>query len=317
MSTTPFNADNLVIHQRTELVFIDGNVPDIDTLIASLGANKEVHILDASLDGLTQIASLLDGRSDIDALHIISHGAAGQAQLGTLTLDSSTATARAADLAAIGSHLTNSGDILFYGCDIGASEAGQSFIEQLAITTGADIAASDDPTGSTALGGDWNLEIIQGNIESPLAVDAKALQDFFGLLAYSGTLKFGSGGTAGGATSTVANGNFYSTFATGYTLKMDGVELPVGQNSGLAYINSNNLSVTFSFNNSAVFDPTSISLQSYTSSSRNLRFTTDLGGTLDFTLTGWGALPALNLATLPAGISTLTLTNQTTVSTFA
>ncbi|MBQ4783340.1 DUF4347 domain-containing protein, partial [Pectobacterium versatile] len=72
-----------------------------------------------------------------------------------LTLDSKTADARAADLATLGAALTESGDLLLYGCEV-AQSSGQSFVSLLAQITGADIAASNDTTG---LGGDWDLEI--------------------------------------------------------------------------------------------------------------------------------------------------------------
>ena len=64
---------------RKEIVFIEDDVPDIDTLIQGIGSSKEIIILDSARDGLDQIAQALTGRSGIDALHIMSHGHAGAA----------------------------------------------------------------------------------------------------------------------------------------------------------------------------------------------------------------------------------------------
>ncbi|NJM49010.1 MAG: DUF4347 domain-containing protein, partial [Alkalinema sp. RU_4_3] len=63
-------------------------------------------------------------------------------------------------------------DILLYGCNLAQDAAGQAFVNLLAEATGADVAASDDLTGSAALGGDWELEYATGAIESTLATQA-------------------------------------------------------------------------------------------------------------------------------------------------
>jgi len=89
--------------------------------------------------------------------------------------------------------LTDSGDILLYGCDVAQGEIGQAFIEQLAQLTGADVAASTDLTGAAALGGDWVLEAQAGVVEAA----SEPLDYNGGLLASSGnnapTFASGSG----------------------------------------------------------------------------------------------------------------------------
>jgi len=69
-----------------------------------------------------------------------------------------------------GEALTGSGDILFYGCDLAATAQGQSLMQAVARLTGADVAASEDPTGAAAKGGDWDLEFNTGAIEAPVVV---------------------------------------------------------------------------------------------------------------------------------------------------
>ena len=51
---------------------------------------------------------------------------------------------------------------LAFLADFAAGTAGQAVVEQLAVLTGADVAASDDATGSAARGGDWVLEYQAG-----------------------------------------------------------------------------------------------------------------------------------------------------------
>ena len=167
MTTPGYDADlgalAITSAARTEIVFIEDNIADYQTIASQVGAGREVIILDAHADGLQQIVSALAGRTGIDALHIVSHGAAGALNFGALTLDQSTLADHTAQLQAIGSSLTPNGDILLYGCATGAAS---SFVEQLAIATGADVAASNDSTGSAALGGDWDLEVTSGSIET-------------------------------------------------------------------------------------------------------------------------------------------------------
>ncbi|MCU9950564.1 DUF4347 domain-containing protein, partial [Pseudomonas sp. PDM13] len=151
---------------RQEVVFIDNQVKDYQQLISGLKPGTEVVVLDGSKDGLQQIADYLNGRSGIDAIHIISHGDVGKVQLGNDWLDSSDLASRSTTLNAIGQALDKDGDILLYGCQVGADGAGRDFITGLANATGADVAASNDLTGAASKGGDWVLEVNQGSVET-------------------------------------------------------------------------------------------------------------------------------------------------------
>jgi hypothetical protein len=182
----PANDELIIATPRKEIVFIEDNVADIDTLIKGIGSGKEVVILDSTVDGLHQIAQALAGRSGIDALHIISHGAAGSLNLGAVTLDAIGLEARHDELQAIGHSLREGGDILLYGCGVGADtggEPGAGFVERFAIASGADVAASNNLTGASDLGGDWNLEITSGQVETAAVVNADTAALYHGVLA--------------------------------------------------------------------------------------------------------------------------------------
>lgn len=77
-----------------EVAFIDTSVADWQVLADGVKAGVEVVLLDAAADGLAQMAAWAEGKSGYDAVHVLSHGAEGQVQLGTLTLDTATAEAR-------------------------------------------------------------------------------------------------------------------------------------------------------------------------------------------------------------------------------
>lgn len=160
----------------SSIVFVDWRVADIDSILAGIPADAEVIILDGASDGLDQIAARLQGRSGLDAIHIISHGSSGSVSLGSGVIDSAALAEHAIQLDTIGQALTESGDILLYGCNVAQGDAGVQFIGSLAQTTGADVAASTDLTGAAALGGNWTLEVATGSIEeAELSADIEVI----------------------------------------------------------------------------------------------------------------------------------------------
>ena len=148
-----------------ELVFIDSALPDYSTLVNAAG-DVEIHVINASEDGLNQIAEILQGRRDIDVIHIIGHGAQGVMTLGETTLGKDNLSYYSTQLDRIGQSLSSNGDLLLYGCNIAEGDSGKAFVEEIAAVTKADVAASDDTTGSGSLGGDWQLEYATGIIEA-------------------------------------------------------------------------------------------------------------------------------------------------------
>ena len=63
-----------------------------------------------------------------------------------------------------------------------AASAGRQPAGWLATLSGADVAASDDLTGAQALGGDWELEVRTGYVETAVAFSTEVQQDWFGVL---------------------------------------------------------------------------------------------------------------------------------------
>ncbi|NTV02983.1 MAG: DUF4347 domain-containing protein, partial [Chlorobiaceae bacterium] len=167
VDTTLAVADTAVT--RREIAVVDASVPDADSLIAGLPSNIEVIRIDGNSSGLSQLDAVLAGQQDIDALHIFSHGSAGSFTLGTDLVDKASLDQYASRLSSIGHSLNAEGDILLYGCNIGQDGG---FVDRISELTGADVAASNDATGATALGGDWVLEAETGGVG---AVDAAPL----------------------------------------------------------------------------------------------------------------------------------------------
>ncbi|MCG8564329.1 MAG: DUF4347 domain-containing protein, partial [Desulfobacterales bacterium] len=174
------------VHPGKELILINGDVSEFDTLVQGLmsrdGALAEVVILDGDQDGLAQVTDILSTQSDLSAIHIISHGRAGAVELGNTELTQAVIQQNPWAFSAWANALSETGDILFYGCNLAENESGKEFIQAVAQATGADIAASQDLTGHGTLGGDWDLEYHAGRIDTrPLATDT-AVSDWQGTL---------------------------------------------------------------------------------------------------------------------------------------
>ncbi len=168
------------------IVFIDAAVEYYDALALELPQGLEIHILGREADGLAQIAAFLRAGSEdrpYDAVHIISHGSPGSLSLGNTTLDAETIAGHRAALISIGACLTADADILLYGCDVASGPKGRTFLEQLAILTGADVAGSDDPTGASSIGADIDLELRFGDVTANSLLDQSTLDSLNLVLA--------------------------------------------------------------------------------------------------------------------------------------
>ena len=154
-----------------EIMFIDPLIGGFETLLRGLPASIETLVLDPEQDGVRQMTQTLRRYRGVPAIHILSHGGPGTLALGGSALHASPLDARARKLAAaLNAALAEDGDILIYGCNFGTGTTGRLAVQALARATGADVAASDDLTGNAALGGDWDLEVTEGNVAvQPLA----------------------------------------------------------------------------------------------------------------------------------------------------
>ena len=195
-----------------ELILIDSGVENANQLLDEiLAANPEqsfeVRLLNANEDGIEQISRILESSTEpYSAIHVLSHGSDGAVHLGNSTLDAQSLAANAGEIALWTDALTADADILLYGCDLAQSEEGQEFVESLSRVTGTDVAASDDTTGNSELGGNWDLEFRVGEIET----SAFVALDYTSILAPP-TIDLDVND------SSVAGADFVSTFQPGGT----------------------------------------------------------------------------------------------------
>ena len=152
-----------------KIIIVDPTVQNYHQLVADIPADTQVVVLDGARDGVEQITEILAGTSNLSAVHILSHGSQSSLKLGATYLNSKNLESYSNLLQQWQVNLSENADILLYACDLVGAPAlisstegkeesqspftrgaeGISFIQKLSEITGADIAASNDKTGST------------------------------------------------------------------------------------------------------------------------------------------------------------------------
>ncbi|WP_333041384.1 DUF4347 domain-containing protein, partial [Microcoleus sp. Pol17C6] len=160
------------------VLFLDARVENFDSLARGATADTEVFVLDSTRDGVEQITRILANCSDLDSLQIVSHGREAGVQLGSIELCNDNLQTYSHLLQQWGKVLSERGDILLFGCSVAAGENGEAFVRRLSLIVGADIAASDNLTGSAALGGDWQLKFATGEIKARIAIEKEVLEAY-------------------------------------------------------------------------------------------------------------------------------------------
>jgi VCBS repeat-containing protein len=160
------------------LAIVDPRVKDYPHLLQGVRSGIDAIGLDPNRDGIEQITEALARSENVTELHIISHGSPGRLQLGNGFLDLETIDRYIPQLRQGFGAIEN---ILLYGCHVAAGDAGSEFIEKLSELTGANIAASASLTGSSALGGDWNLEVRTGEMDVVLALEEETISSYTGV----------------------------------------------------------------------------------------------------------------------------------------
>ncbi len=167
------------------LTVIDTDLADWEVLRDAVNEG-EILLLDDEADPLDAILTKLQEMGTVDCLNIVSHGESGKLKFENSVIDSKSLDTNKDQWAEISSHISSDGDIQLYGCNIAKGDEGKAFMEKLAQVTGADIAASINPTGSESKGGDWTLEAVVGDVAANLPFAKDAIGKFMSILLPAG-----------------------------------------------------------------------------------------------------------------------------------
>ncbi len=163
-----------------DVVFIDSAVEDSALLGVHLQPDAEVVLLRADEDAVAQMQRHLAGRHGLRAIRLISHATPGSLFLSGSLWDAKRVQFHAEAFRSMGQALKPDGDFLLYGCDLAANESGRELVQEIALLTGANVAASTNRTGAAALGGDWVLECQFGPVSAGPVLQAG--YDYAGVL---------------------------------------------------------------------------------------------------------------------------------------
>jgi len=155
-----------------------GNAPN--NLLANQSADRTFEIIriDSDDNGLQIISDTLATQSNVDAVHLISHGSDGNVNLGNVALNHNTLPDFEAAITQWGNAFTTDGDLLIYGCDFAATEDGKALAARISALAEVDVASSDDSTGGVDRNANWVLEQITGNVETSVPFSDQ-LQDTY------------------------------------------------------------------------------------------------------------------------------------------
>ncbi|MBV6623634.1 MAG: DUF4347 domain-containing protein [Rivularia sp. (in: Bacteria)] len=147
------------------LVVIDEAVGDFQSLVKVLLPLSKVMIIQPNYNEIEQITQTLNKCTQLKNLHIIANGSPGCLYFGKSNLSLFTLRSYASQLKSW--TVTN---ILLYGCNVAAGNAGKEFIRRLYVLTSANIAASILNTDDTAKGVCLQLNYFLGEINFNLAI---------------------------------------------------------------------------------------------------------------------------------------------------
>lgn len=154
-----------------DVLYIDSGVEGAAELAAHVRTGVEVVRLKAGEDAVVQMQRDLTRRHGLRAVRLVSHAGPGVLYLGGRYFDDREVKRHSEAFRAVGRALRPGGEVLLYGCELADGTAGREMVRNIAVLTGASVAASTNKTGSAALGGDWCLEHSVGTTSAgPLLV---------------------------------------------------------------------------------------------------------------------------------------------------
>ncbi|MFY8325389.1 tandem-95 repeat protein, partial [Pseudoalteromonas sp. ZZD1] len=262
------------------LIIIDAAVPDKSLLYGQRQTGTEIVELQADESGIKQLEALLVDYHDLQSVSIFAHGRSGEVILGNSSINTAVVETNTQFMRAFKGAVRSGGDIFFYGCDVGKDTQGEQFLTMFNQATDLDVAASDDLTGNASKGGDWDLEIVKGDVDfANRPFSEHALQDFSDVLAFDGTLTFSNMPTG------YANSKSYQIPTTSYSIKVksgaDGVNDLYNFSTGYVYISTGTSTQTYSkiyFTNNEEFNLSSLLVYNSSASNKVIRITSDKGG---------------------------------------
>ncbi|MDG3494775.1 MULTISPECIES: DUF4347 domain-containing protein [Pseudanabaena] len=181
-NTTQASLNAANIQQGWNFVFIDSTVKNYQTLLDGTNGGSSVTVINPDQYGIQQVTETLASVTGANSLHIVSEGDVGNFWLGKDFVSTENIAKYANDLQAWKTSLSPAANILLYACNLASGENGAALVQAVKNYTGRDVAASTDLTGSSKLGGNWNLEYQTGKLNTGVVFSSEAQNSYDGRL---------------------------------------------------------------------------------------------------------------------------------------
>ena len=226
MDSLALDEDGIV--SSSELIVVDTSLEGYETLVNDIllasdsSRNFEIVYIDENEDGIEKLTGIFANRQGLDAVHLVTHGADGELELGSSTLDIETLNESESVISQWRFALDRDADFLIYGCNVAETESGEDFVQRFSDIVETDVAASADLTGHAELGGDWDFEFQVGQIEATAAFSIDAQADWLGTLEANGDSQDGTASSLGVS----ENGEFVVALTAG---ELDDLPVSAGE----------------------------------------------------------------------------------------
>lgn len=165
------------------LIILDDSIDNNQILKNNITNGMVLETIPQNTDSIQILFDIIQKYTNIESLHIISHGITGALQLGKQVLTMKTLE-NYTDLKNLKTHFTNNGEILLYGCNIAAYDEGKEFVNILATITGLTITASTSIIGHKNLKGSWELNYSTGISNRSVPINEYAQNNWMDTLTH-------------------------------------------------------------------------------------------------------------------------------------
>ncbi|MBZ9991671.1 DUF4347 domain-containing protein [Mesorhizobium sp. BH1-1-5] len=188
--------DCFAVQGASEILFVDPAASDLGAILNHLRPEVGAIVLDGLRPAARQMAFALEGHSELNAVHVIAHGAPGRIGFAAGEWSSETLADEASDLAMIGRSINRQGTLQLWSCRAGGGPEGTDFIVSLSRAAGRPVAAASHDVGARARGGFWELNLRTEGAEAQPPLTEVGMGIYAGILIaevmVTGTLPVGN-----------------------------------------------------------------------------------------------------------------------------
>ncbi|SEI40600.1 Por secretion system C-terminal sorting domain-containing protein [Dyadobacter koreensis] len=180
----------LRIQKQKNVVIIDKSLQNYQQLVKASAVDAQVILVENSDQGLRNLQAKISELHNISRIHILTHGTSGNLVLARQQLNEHNLKEFQGFWTALKkSFASEKSELMIYSCELASAATGKSFVDRLHEMLEIPVAGSEDNTGASSKGGNWDLEYTAGQIVKKHVLK---FVDFQGLLVPSFTELTGS-----------------------------------------------------------------------------------------------------------------------------